>query len=99
MRSIFWRILAAFWLALILTGTLTFLVTRLFNQDSWLLSQHPGLKDLSSQWLEHYNQAQLQPAQQVLQQARRNYHIDVQVFAEDGQMIASNGRAQQRPDQ
>lgn len=93
MRSIFWRILAAFWLALILTGTLTFLVTRLFNQDSWLLSQHPGLKDLSSQWLEHYNQAQLQPAQQVLQQARRNYHIDVQVFAEDGQMIASNGRA------
>lgn len=92
MRSIFWRILGAFWLALILTGTLTFLVTRLFNQDSWVLSQHPGLKDLSSQWLHYYSQAQLQPAQQVLQQARRNHHIDVQVFAEDGQMIASNSR-------
>lgn len=92
MRSIFWRILGAFWLALILTGTLTFLVTRLFNQDNWVLSQHPGLKDLASQWLHHYSQAQLQPAQQVLQQARRNHHIDVQVFAEDGQMIASNSR-------
>lgn len=91
MRSIFWRILGAFWLALILTGTLTFLVTRLFNQDSWVLSQHPGLKDLSSQWLYHYSRAQLKPAQQVLQQARR-HHIDVQVFAEDGQMIASNYR-------
>lgn len=92
MRSIFWRILGVLWLALILTGALTFLVTRLFNQDSWLLSQHPGLKNLSAQWLEHYSRAQLKPAQQVLQQARRAHHIDVQVFAEDGQMIASNGR-------
>ena len=92
MRSIFWRILGAFWLALILTGTLTFLVTRLFNQDSWVLTRHPGLKDLASQWLHYYSQAQLEPAQQVLLQARRNHHIDVQVFAENGQMIASNSR-------
>lgn len=56
MRSIFWRILGVLWLALILTGALTFLVTRLFNQD-WLLSQHPGLKNLSARWLEHYSQA------------------------------------------
>lgn len=28
----------------------------------------------------------------MLQQARRAHHIDVQIFAEDGQMIASNGR-------
>lgn len=92
MRSIFWRILGAFWLALILTGGLTFLVTRLLNQDSWVLSQHPGLKNLSSQWLNHYSHARLDAAQQILHQVRRDHHIDVQVFAEDGQMIASNGR-------
>lgn len=99
MRSIFWRILGAFWLALILTGTLTFLVTRLFNQDSWVLTRHPGLKDLASQWLHYYSQAQLEPAQQVLLQARRNHHIDVQVFAENGQMIASNSRMRSRPNE
>lgn len=92
MRSIFWRILGAFWLALVLTGALTFLITRLFNQDSWVLSQHPGLKDLSGQWLGHYSQGDLRSAQQVLQQSRREHHIDVQVFAEDGQLIASNSR-------
>ncbi|NLD13924.1 MAG: HAMP domain-containing histidine kinase [Gammaproteobacteria bacterium] len=92
MKSIFWRILGAFWLALVLTGALTFLVTRLYNQDSWLLSRHPGLSRLSEQWLEHYRQGQIKPAQQVLNRARREFHIDVQVFAEDGQLLATNSR-------
>lgn len=92
MKSIFWRILGAFWLALILTGALTFLLTRLYNQDSWLLSRHPGLSQLSEQWLEHYRQGQIKSAQQVINHARREFHIDVQVFAEDGQLIANNGR-------
>lgn len=96
MRSIFWRVMGVFWCALILTGILTFLATRLFNQDSWVLSQHPVLKDLSSQWLQHYSRADLAQAQEVLRQARHSYHISVQVFAEDGQMIAANGWGRNR---
>lgn len=96
MRSIFWRVLGAFWFALILTGILTFLATRLFNQDSWVLSQHPGLKDLAAQWLKHYSRAELAQAQEVLRKARHNYHIAVQVFAEDGQIIAANGWGRRR---
>lgn len=96
MRSIFWRVMTVFWCALILTGVLTFLATRLFNQDSWVLSQHPGLKDLSEQWLSHYRRADLMQAQETLWQARHNYHISVQVFAEDGQMVATNGRSRSR---
>lgn len=92
MRSLFWRILGAFWLALILTGALTFLVTRFFNQDSWVLSQHPGLHDLASAWLEAHERTQSKQAQQLLQQARREHRIHTQIFDEDGQLVASSSR-------
>lgn len=92
MRSIFWRILGAFWLALLLTGVLTYLVTSFFNKDSWVLSQHPGFQKLSAKWLELYSDGKSEQAQQLLQEVRRRYHISVQVFDEEGQLLASNSR-------
>ncbi|MCO3923362.1 hypothetical protein FA109_26910, partial [Pseudomonas aeruginosa] len=47
MRSLFWRILAAFWLALLLVAGLSILLGRALNQDTWIIARHPGLKDLA----------------------------------------------------
>src|SRR5574344_2195332 len=92
MRSIFWRIFGFFWLALVLTGLLTFLVTRFFNQDAWLLSSHPGLQNLAQQWSQLHQSGQEQAARRLLLSARRDYHLTVQIFAEEGQLLASNTR-------
>ncbi|EMI4495776.1 hypothetical protein V6599_004744 [Pseudomonas aeruginosa] len=43
MRSLFWRILAAFWLALLLVAGLSILLGRALNQDTWIIARHPGL--------------------------------------------------------
>lgn len=92
MRSIFWRIFGFFWLALVLTGLLTFLVTRFFNQDAWLLSAHPGLRNLAEHWSQLHQAGEESQAQALLLAARREFHLGVQVFAEDGQLLASNSR-------
>lgn len=49
MRSLFWRILATFWLAIALVAGLSMLLGRALNQDAWILSQHPGLDELDRQ--------------------------------------------------
>lgn len=97
MRSLFWRILGAFWLALILTGALTFLLTRLINQDSWILAQHPGLSHLGQQWLVLYEYDRLKEAHTLLQGTRQKHHIYTQVFDEDGILLSASTRARRQP--
>ena len=70
MRSLFWRILGAFWLALIVTGALTYLLVRMFNQDDWILNHHPSLNSFASTWLQLHESGQLQQAQRLLQQQK-----------------------------
>lgn len=92
MRSIFWRIFGFFWLALVLTGLLTFLITRFFNQDAWLLDNHPALQNLSTQWISHHQAGDERKARLLLQKARRDHLLHVLVFAEEGQLLASSSR-------
>ena len=84
MRSLFWRILGAFWLALILTGALTYLLVRMFNQDDWILNHHPSLKNFASTWLQLYESGERQQAQRFLQQQKQQYRIDTQILDENG---------------
>ena len=50
MRSLFWRILASFWLAIALVAGLSILLGHMLNQDAWILSRHPGLNKLPEKW-------------------------------------------------
>ena len=84
MRSLFWRILGAFWLALILTGALTYLLVRMFNQDDWILNNHPSLKNFASTWLQLYESGDQQQAQRYLQQQKHHYRIETQILDEHG---------------
>ena len=54
MRSLFWRILASFWLAIALVAGLSILLGHMLNQDAWILSRHPGIANLAQQWTERY---------------------------------------------
>ncbi|VXC62203.1 Two-component sensor histidine kinase [Pseudomonas sp. 8Z] len=84
MRSLFWRILATFWLAIALAAGLSMLLGRALNQDAWILSQHPGLNGLDQQWAELYEQQGEQAAQRFLEERKRQYRIDTQVIGENG---------------
>jgi len=86
-RSLFWRILATFWLAIALVAGLSMLLGQALNQDAWILNRHPGVKDLAERWTEVYERQGPRAAQQLLEQHRRNYRIDIQVLAENGQPI------------
>ena len=97
MRSLFWRILGAFWLALLLTGALTFLLTYLFNQDTWLINRHPQLQHLAVNWLDLSAQEQQLEAQQLLDQLHQQQRIFVQVFDAEGQLLASSTRQRSAP--
>ena len=54
MRSLFWRILASFWLAITLVAGLSILLGHMLNQDAWILSRHPGLNSLTEEWTQTY---------------------------------------------
>ena len=84
MRSLFWRIFAAFWLALVLTGALTYLLVRLFNQDEWILNHHPGLKNFATTWLSLYESGATEPALYYLHQQKRRYSIETQILDDTG---------------
>lgn len=84
MRSLFWRILGAFWLALGLMGALTYLLVRLFNQDDWILNHHPGLKDFATTWLSLHESGATEPALYYLHQQKRRYRIETQIFDANG---------------
>lgn len=84
MRSLFWRILGAFWLALVVMGALTYLLVRMFNQDAWILNHHPGLKNFATTWLSLYESGATEPALFYLQQQKRRYRIETQILDDNG---------------
>ena len=87
MRSLFWRILASFWLAIALVAGLSILLGHMLNQDAWILSRHPGLNTLAQQWTERYEENGEDAAQALLEKRKRRYHIDVQVLNESGDPV------------
>ena len=87
MRSLFWRILASFWLAIALVAGLSILLGHMLNQDAWILSRHPGLNNLAQEWTQLYEAQGEDAAQDLLQQRKRQYHIDVQVLNESGDPV------------
>ncbi|MGC5700209.1 HAMP domain-containing histidine kinase [Pseudomonas sp. NFXW11] len=87
MRSLFWRVLASFWLAIALVAGLSILLGHMLNQDAWILSRHPGLNSLAQEWTQTYESQGEDAAQDILQQRKRQYHIDVQVLNESGDPV------------
>lgn len=85
MRSLFWRILGSFWLAIALVAGLSMLLGRALNQDAWILNQHPGLEGLPAEWVQAFEQEGPRAAQDVLEQRKRLFRIDTQVLTEAGQ--------------
>ena len=87
MRSLFWRILASFWLAIALVAGLSILLGHMLNQDAWILSRHPGIANLAQQWTELYETKGADAAQDFLERRKRRHHIDVQVLNESGDPV------------
>ncbi|MDF2489064.1 MAG: sensor histidine kinase [Pseudomonas sp.] len=87
MRSLFWRILASFWLAIALVAGLSILLGHMLNQDAWILSRHPGLSTLASRWTQHYEQQGIESAQHFLERRRQRFKIDVQVLNDSGEAV------------
>jgi hypothetical protein len=86
-RSLFWRILASFWLAIALVAGLSILLGHMLNQDAWILSRHPGIAKLAQNWTTLYEEKGEDVAQDYLQQRKRRYHIDVQVLNGSGEAV------------
>lgn len=89
MRSLFWRILASFWLAIALVAGLSILLGHMLNQDAWILSRHPGLHKLPEKWTQLYDNQGADAAQDYLQDLKRRYHIDVQVLNDSGEAVVA----------
>ncbi|WP_420793336.1 sensor histidine kinase [Pseudomonas rubra] len=87
MRSLFWRILASFWLAIALVAGLSILLGHMLNQDAWILSRHPGLNTLAKNWTQRYEQQGPESAQHYLEHRKRRYNIDVQVLNDSGDAV------------
>lgn len=87
MRSLFWRILASFWLAIALVAGLSVLLGHMLNQDTWILSRHPAVKHLAQDWVERYESKGGEAAQELLEQRKRRYRIDTQVLNEAGEAV------------
>jgi signal transduction histidine kinase len=84
---LFWRILASFWLAIALVAGLSVLLGHMLNQDAWILSRHPAVKDFAQQWVERYEGKGSDAAQQMLEHRKRRFHIDTQVLNETGEAV------------
>lgn len=87
MRSLFWRIFASFWLAIALVAGLSLLLGHALNQDAWILSNHPALRNLPERWSQRYEEQGAQAAQDFLERRKRRFHVDTQVLDEDGQAL------------
>jgi len=83
-RSLFWRILASFWLAIALVAGLSMLLGRALNQDAWILGNHPGLDGLAETWTTRYEREGPDAAQAFLERRKKRFRIDVQVLGENG---------------
>jgi signal transduction histidine kinase len=84
LRTLFWRIFGTFWLAILSAIGLTMLLGHVLDQDSWILSRHPGLQSLPAQWVERYEHDGEEAAQQLLERRKRRFGVDVQVLGENG---------------
>lgn len=88
MRSLFWRVLAAFWLALALVAGLSLLLGRALNNDTWIIARHPGMQNLAERWTALHETGLTEAAQTLLNEQRNQYRIAVQIFDEDGQRLS-----------
>lgn len=95
MRSLFWRILAAFWLALVLVAGLSMLLGRALNNDAWIIARHPGMQDLATRWTERYESQGALAAQPLLDENRNQYRVFVQVLDETGRRLSSRDLSRQ----
>ncbi|WP_061289784.1 sensor histidine kinase [Azotobacter vinelandii] len=89
MRSLFWRVLAAFWLALVLVAGLSMLLGRALNNDALIIARHPGMQDLAARWTERYEAQGALAAQFLLDENRRQYRVSVQVLDDAGRHLSS----------
>ncbi|MCD5996771.1 HAMP domain-containing histidine kinase [Pseudomonas sp. CDFA 602] len=89
MRSLFWRILASFWLAIALVAGLSILVGHMLNQDAWILNRHPVLKTIPEKWTQRFEEQGAEAAQEYLQTIKRRKRIDVQVLNDNGDPLVS----------
>ena len=87
MRSLFWRILASFWLAITLVAGLSVLMGHVLNQDAWILSRHPALKHFSQEWAQRYEAQGADAAEALLEDHKRQFHVDTQVLNEAGEAV------------
>ncbi|HSC85209.1 MAG TPA: HAMP domain-containing sensor histidine kinase, partial [Pseudomonas sp.] len=87
MRSLFWRIFASFWLAFALVAGLSMLLGRALNQDTWIIGHHPAVKNLPQQWSELYENQGSEAAQELLEQRKQRWHVDIQVLDSDGRAL------------
>ena len=87
MRSLFWRIFASFWLAVVLVAGLSLLLGRALNQDAWVLAHHPALENLAERWSDIYQKQGAEAAQRYLEQRKARYRVDTQVLDDSGQPL------------
>ena len=83
MRSLFWRILASFWLAIALVAGLSILLGHMLNQDAWILSRHPGIANLAQQWTERYETQGADAAPRRIVERRRRMEQQLSVGEAD----------------
>lgn len=60
------------------------ILSHILDQDAWILSRHPGLKNLPERWVEHYEERGANAAQAMLERHKQRFRIDVQVLSENG---------------
>ena len=87
MRSLFWRILASFWLAIALVAGLSLLMGYVLNQDAWILSRHPAIGNFAQTWTQTYEQQGAAAGQALLEQRRKQFHVNIQVLNESGDPV------------
>ncbi|MCO8169305.1 HAMP domain-containing histidine kinase [Pseudomonas sp. 21LCFQ02] len=87
MRSLFWRILASFWLAIALVAGLSILVGHMLNQDAWVLNRHPVLNELPQKWTKRFEEQGPDAAQDYLEKLKHRHRIDVQVLNSNGEAV------------
>lgn len=87
MRSLFWRILATFWLAIVIVAGLSLLLGYALQQDPWILSRYPGLNSLAKDWASAYETQGEAVAQALLDKRKHRFHIDIQILSEEGQQV------------
>ncbi|AKX44129.1 hypothetical protein AKN87_02675 [Thiopseudomonas alkaliphila] len=90
-HSLFWRVFAALWLALILVVGATFLLAQFFNQDYWLLNHHPALQQFPEQWQQAEASNDPKATARLLKEVRKQHSIYIQVFDinEDHEQLVS----------